>query len=127
MGRRPRVDRSPEEKWPQLGRARVSCERLIFRPSPKPTVQVLDHDASPLRVLQLDVVNNELRPSNFYVFDDSIAVGYLIDESDEVCPIRGNFALYDKQSGKLLMDYSVPRAKNFTVRAESFSGLSQNG
>jgi hypothetical protein len=94
---------------------------FIFRASPQPKVQVLDGDGNPLRVVHLDLVTEDLLPSNFYVFDDSIAVGYQLTKSDNLCPVKGNFALYNQKTGKLIADYLVPMAPKILLCAQKHS------
>ncbi len=94
----------------------------IFRASPEPTVQILDSYGNPLRVISLATVTQDLLPSNFYVFDDAIAVGYELTK-ENFCPVKGFFALYSRQSGKLLENFSIPLAPKILLCAKSHSLL----
>jgi hypothetical protein len=94
----------------------------IFRASPEPTVQILDSYGNPLRVISLATVTQDLLPSNFYVFDDAIAVGYELTK-ENLCPVKGFFALYGRQSGKLLENFSIPLAPKLLLCAQSHALL----
>jgi hypothetical protein len=92
----------------------------IFRASPEPTVQILDSYGNPLRVISLATVTQDLLPSNFYIFDDAIAVGYELTK-ENFCPVKGFFALYSRQSGRLLANYSIPLAPKILLCAQNHS------
>jgi hypothetical protein len=90
----------------------------IFRASSSPKVQVIDVDGNTQRVLSLDPPANGVWPTNFYLLGDSIAIGYFESKQENVCLTEGNFTLYDRMSGNLTANFTVPLSPDVFLCAQ---------
>ncbi len=107
----------------EMGRAVLGPDGniYIFRAFSQPKVQILDPEGNLLRVTSLVPSASGSWPTNFYVFGDSIAVGYLMSKREDVCLTEGNFTLYSPVSGRILHNYLIPLGPQLFVCAQNHS------
>jgi hypothetical protein len=107
----------------ERGRAVLGADGTvyIFRASSIPKVQVLDAEGNTRRVFSLVPPGSDALPSDFYVFGNSIAVGYFESKQENVCLTEGNLALYDPISGMLTANFVVPLSPDVFLCAQNHS------